>query len=70
MNPQDPPWLSWIAPIVIVLGALWAILKWLFVATVRSEMTSMHAENQARFLHIETSLAQIKGRLGLKREDE
>lgn len=70
MNQEGPAWLSWVAPIVVVLGALWALLKWLFVATVRAEMTTMHAENQARFLDIEVSLAQIKGRLGLKREDE
>jgi hypothetical protein len=63
MNQQDPSWLSWVAPTVVVLGALWATLKWLFVATVRSEMTSMHQENQERFQEIEKSLAKISGRL-------
>lgn len=69
MPQQDPFWLSWVAPVVIVLGALWATLKWLFVATVRSEIAKMHAENQGRFLHIETSLAKIEGRLGIKGEE-
>lgn len=69
MNQQDPYWLSWVAPIVIVLSALWAVLKWLFVATVRAEITSMHLENQQRFLQIEKSLAKIKGRLGVE-DDE
>ena len=69
MNQQDPYWLSWVAPIVIVLGALWAILKWLFVATVRSEIATMHVENQGRFLRIEKSLAKIEGRLGIEGDE-
>jgi len=69
MPQQDPIWLSWVAPVIVLLGAVWAILKWLFVSTVRSEMNSMHAENLERFLQIEKSLSRIKGRLGIE-EDE
>jgi hypothetical protein len=63
MSQQDPYWLSWIAPTVLLLGTLWALLKWLFVATVKTEMSSMHEENQKRFREIEKSLAKIQGRL-------
>ena len=70
MSQQDPFWLSWVAPVILGLGALWALLKWLFVATVRSEMATMHEQNQQRFLQIEKSLSRIQGRLGIPEDDE
>jgi len=69
-EPSQPYWLSWIVPMLAVLGVLWAFVKKLFTNAVRTEMTSMHEENRVRLVEmsnrvgvIENTLARIEGRM-------
>lgn len=71
MSQQNvPDWLSWVVPVIAVLGSLWAFVKWVFTSVVRTEMTSMHQENQVRLDDVgnrisvvENTLARIEGRM-------
>jgi hypothetical protein len=69
-EPSQPYWLSWILPMLGVLGALWAFVKRVFTNAVRELMTSMHHENQVRLdgvanriSVVENTLARIEGRM-------
>lgn len=78
---QEPYWLSWIVPMLAVLGVLWAFAKRLFTGAVREQMTVMHEENRGRLEGmadrmsvVENTLARIEGRMqerwGDYQEDE
>lgn len=73
-EPNQPYWLSWIVPMLAVLGVLWAFFKRLFTTAVREQMSTMHTENQIRLQEIDGRLARIEGRMqerwGDYREDE
>jgi hypothetical protein len=80
-EPNQPFWLSWILPVIAVLGIIGAIVKKLFAQAVRAEMSAMHEENRARLVDMgnrvsvmENTLARIEGRMqerwGNYQEDE
>lgn len=62
-EPNQPYWLSWILPMIAVLGVLRVFVKKIFTSAVREQMNVMHAENQTRLQEIDGRLARIEGRM-------
>jgi hypothetical protein len=69
---QDPVpwWLSWVVPVLALVGAVSALVRRVFTHAVRAEMRGMHQENQTVMLEmgnrlndVETTLARIEGRM-------
>ena len=62
MSFDTPPWYAFGGGSALIVFVGW-VARHVFSSAVRQEFAGMHAENQRRFLALETRLANIEGRM-------